>query len=79
MHFLEAKNLVRALSKQLGHPVANLIREGKDHHIRSQLVSGEEFLALDAHLAQLVKEKKVERDVARHVCQDQRAFLDLLK
>ncbi len=61
------------------HRVANLIREGKDHHIRSQLVSGEEFVALDAHLAQLVKEKKVEREVARHVSQDQKAFLDMLK
>ena len=61
------------------HRVANLIREGKDHQIRNQLVKGEVCLTLDTCLAHLVQERKVEREVARHVCLDQKAFLEMLK
>ncbi len=61
------------------HRVANLIREGKDHQIRNQLVNAEEFVSLDTNLAQLVREKQVEREVARHVCLDQKQFMDQLK
>ncbi|HEY5672957.1 MAG TPA: PilT/PilU family type 4a pilus ATPase [Malonomonas sp.] len=61
------------------HRVANMIREGKDHHIRSQLVSGEEFISLDVSLAMLTREKRVDREVARHFCQDPKLFLDQLK
>ncbi|WP_303721749.1 PilT/PilU family type 4a pilus ATPase [Malonomonas rubra] len=61
------------------HRVANLIREGKDHQIRSQLINAEEFVPLDVNLAQLVNERKVDREVARHVCLDQKRFLEMLK
>ncbi|SHJ34222.1 pilus retraction protein PilT [Malonomonas rubra DSM 5091] len=61
------------------HRVANLIREGKDHQIRNLLVNAEEFVSLDSNLAHLVAERKVEREMARHVCLDQKQFLDMLK
>jgi len=61
------------------HRVANLIREGKDHQIRSQLINAEEFVPLDVNLAQLVNERKVDKEIARHVCLDQKQFLDMLK
>jgi len=61
------------------HRVANLIREGKDHQIRNQLVNAAEFVSLDSSLAFLVAEQKIEREVARHVCLDQKQFLELLK
>lgn len=61
------------------HRVANLIREGKDHQIRNQLVNAEEFVPLDGCLAQLVNEKRVEREIARHVCLDQKQFMEMLK
>jgi len=61
------------------HRVANLIREGKDHQIRNQLVNAEEFVSLDHSLAHLVNEKKIEREIARHVCLDQKKYLELLK
>lgn len=61
------------------HRVANLIREGKDHQIRSQLINAEEFVPLDVNLAQLVNERKVDKEIARHVCFDQKQFFDLLK
>lgn len=59
--------------------VANLIREGKDHQIRNNLVNAEEFDSLDSNLAHLVAEKKVDRDVAQHVCLDRKHFLEMLK
>lgn len=59
--------------------VANLIREGKEHHIRAQLQSGaEEFSSLDSHLAQLVRGGKITRDTALHYCQDSKVLLDFL-
>lgn len=59
--------------------VANLIREGKEHHIRAQLQGGaEEFTSLDSHLAQLVRSGKITRDTALHYCQDSKMLLDLL-
>jgi len=61
------------------HRVANLIREGKDHQIRSQLVNAEEFVPLDSNLAQLVNERKIDREIARHVCLDQKQFLEMLR
>lgn len=58
--------------------VANLIREGKGHQIRNHLVASEEFFSLDASLANLVKQRKINRDMAFHFCQDQKCLSDLL-
>ena len=58
--------------------VANLIREGKYHQIRSHLVASEEFNSLDTNLAYLVNQRQVNRDTALHFSQDQKTFTDLL-
>ncbi len=59
--------------------VANQIREGKEHQIRSILQSGsEDFSSLDMHLAQLFRAGKITKETATHYCQDQKAFKDLL-
>jgi len=59
--------------------VANQIREGKEHQIRSILQSGsEDFSSLDMSLAQLYRTGKITKDTAKHYCQDQKAFKDLL-
>ena len=60
--------------------VANQIREGKEHQIRSILQSGsEDFISLDMHLAQLCRKGKITTEKAMHYCQDQKAFKDMLK
>ncbi len=75
-----SENRIPAFEKLANsHRVANLIREGKDHQIRNQLVNAEEFVSLDSNLAYLVAERKVEREVARHFCLDQKQFLEMLK
>jgi twitching motility protein PilT len=59
--------------------VANQIREGKEHQIRSILQSGsEDFSSLDMNLAQLCRAGKVTRETAAHYCQDQKAFAERL-
>ena len=59
--------------------VANQIREGKEHQIRSILQSGsEDFSSLDMHLAQLHRTGKITREKAMHYCQDAKAFKELL-
>jgi len=59
--------------------VANQIREGKEHQIRSILGSGaEDFTSLDMHLAQLFRAGKITRETAMHYCQDEKAFKDML-
>ena len=59
--------------------VANMIREGQAHKIRTQLVGTEEFSTLDVSLANLVKQRKVHPDTAFHFCQDQKNLMDLLR
>ena len=59
--------------------VSNLIREGKEHQIRSLLQSGaEEFASLDTHLALLVRSGRVTRETALHYCQDSKVLQELL-
>lgn len=59
--------------------VANQIREGKEHQIRSILQSGsEDFSSLDMHLAQLYRAGKITSEKAMHYCQDAKAFKELL-
>jgi len=59
--------------------VANQIREGKEHQIRSILQSGsEDFSSLDMHLAQLYRSGKITKEKAMHYCQDAKAFKELL-
>lgn len=59
--------------------VSNLIRDGKEHQIRSLLQSGsEEFTSLDTHLAQLARSGRVSREDALHYCQDAKVLAELL-
>jgi twitching motility protein PilT len=59
--------------------VANQIREGKEHQIRGMLQSGsEDFLSLDMHLTQLFRAGKISHETAKHYCQDQKFFRELL-
>ena len=76
----DGKGRVLAYEKMANsYRVANQIREGKEHQIRSLMQSGsEDFSSLDAHLAQLCRAGKITKDTATHYCQDQKAFKDLL-
>ncbi len=59
--------------------VANQIREGKEHQIRSIMQGGsEDFASLDMHLAQLCRTGKITKEKAQHYCQDAKAFKELL-
>lgn len=58
--------------------VSNLIREGKGHQIRNHMVASEEFHSLDTSLANLVKQRKINRETALHFSQDQKSLHDLL-
>ena len=61
------------------HRVANMIREGKVHQIRTRMVSSEEFSSLDSSLATLVKQRKISKETAAHFCHDQKSFIDMMK
>jgi len=60
--------------------VANQVREGKEHQIRSLIQSGsEDFVSLDMHLAQLYRKGKITSEKAMHYCQDQKSFKEMIK
>ncbi len=60
--------------------IKNLIREGKEHHIRSLLQQAmDDFQSLDVSLARLCQEGKITAEAARHYCQDEAFFKDLLR
>lgn len=50
----------------------NLIREGKTHQIPSYIQTGSKFgmICMDAYLAQLVRQNKIDRSVAEERCYD---------
>ena len=50
----------------------NLIREGKTHQIPSYIQTGSKFgmICMDAYLAQLVRQNKIDRSIAEERCYD---------
>jgi Tfp pilus assembly pilus retraction ATPase PilT len=66
--------LLSRSNKQNQNRVANQIREGKEHQIRSIQGSGsEDFTSLDMYLAKLYRKGPITSEKAMHYCQDQKA------
>lgn len=75
------KKLVPAVEKLLVTPaVANGIREGHDHYMRNAMLTGGEdgMITLERSLANLVRERVIDRETAFRHAWDQKALENLL-